>query len=129
MGSGAIEPCVQGRNGTRVGNYQRLGGIALGLRYKVLILVPAVALAMVFAIIVGIARADHFWSIILAMVIVGTAVQLGYLVGIAIRAAIGSVILKQPNGASGNKPAAPSDKEKSELDETPHNGSDGPQRP
>jgi len=66
-----------------------LAGIALGLRYKVLILVPAVALAMVFAIIVGIARADHFWSIILAMVIVGTAVQLGYLVGIAIRAAVG----------------------------------------
>ena len=66
-----------------------LAGIALGLRYKVVILVSAVVLVLIFAMIVGIARGDHFWSIILAMVIVGTAVQLGYLVGISIRAAVG----------------------------------------
>src|SRR5258707_14834069 len=69
-----------------------LAGIALGLRYKVLILVPAVTLAMIFATIIGVARADHFWSIVLAMVVLGTAVQFGYLAGIAIRAAVGSVI-------------------------------------
>jgi len=68
-----------------------LAGIALGLRYKVVILVPAVTLAMIFAMIVGTARADHFWSVILAMVILGTAVQFGYLAGIAIRAAVGSI--------------------------------------
>jgi hypothetical protein len=66
-----------------------VAGIALGLRYRVVILVPAVSLVVTFAVIVGIARHDHFWSIILAMGIVGTAVQLGYLVGIAIRGAIG----------------------------------------
>jgi hypothetical protein len=64
-------------------------GIVLGLRYRVVILAPAVSLVVTFAVIVGIARGDHFWSIILAMVIVGTAIQFGYLVGIAIRAAIG----------------------------------------
>ena len=69
-----------------------LAGIALGLRYKVLILVPAVTLAMIFAMIIGVAHADHFWSIVLAMVVLGTAVQFGYLAGIAIRAAVGSVI-------------------------------------
>jgi hypothetical protein len=37
-------------------------GIVLGLRYKILILVPAVLLAMIFAIIVGVGRADSFWS-------------------------------------------------------------------
>src|SRR5262249_13107019 len=63
-----------------------LGGIALGLRYRVVILVPAVALAMIFAMIVGIARADHVGSIVLTMVILGTGVQLGYLTGIAIHA-------------------------------------------
>ena len=68
-------------------------GIALGLRYKVLILVPAVALAMLFAMIVAIARADHFWSIVLAMVVLGTAIQFGYLAGIVIRVGVGSVIL------------------------------------
>jgi hypothetical protein len=52
-----------------------LAGIAVGLRYKVLILVPAVTLAMIFAMIIGVARADHFWSIVLAMVVLGTAVS------------------------------------------------------
>lgn len=68
-----------------------LAGIALGMRYTVVILVPAVTFAIIFAMIVGIARADHFWSIILAMATLGTAVQLGYLAGTAIRAAVGSI--------------------------------------
>jgi hypothetical protein len=68
-----------------------LAGTALGLRYKVLILVPAVFLAMTLAAIIGVGSADHFWSIVLAMVILGTAVQLGYLAGVAIRAAVGSI--------------------------------------
>jgi hypothetical protein len=66
-------------------------GIVLGLRYKILILVPAVPFAMIFAIIVGVARADSFWSIALTTVAVVTAVQLGYLAGIVIHAAIASL--------------------------------------
>lgn len=66
-----------------------LAGVVLGLRYKVLILVPAVAMAIVFAVIVGVASADHFWSIVLATVVAATSVQLGYLVGIVIRAVAG----------------------------------------
>jgi hypothetical protein len=65
-----------------------VAGIGLGLRFKVVILVPAVTFVVIFAITVGIARGDHFWSIIVAMVTVGTAVQLGYLVGIVIRAVV-----------------------------------------
>jgi|SRR5712671_5203690 hypothetical protein len=68
-----------------------LAGIALGLRYKVVILVPAVALAMTFAMIVGIARADHVGSIVLTMAILGSGVQLGYLTGIAIYAVAGPI--------------------------------------
>jgi hypothetical protein len=68
-----------------------LAGIALGLRYRVMVLVPAVTLAIIFAVTIGIARADHFWSVIFGVVILGTAVQLGYLAGIAIRAAVGSI--------------------------------------
>ena len=66
-----------------------LAGTALGLRYKVLILVPAVFVATIFAMTVAIARGDHFWSIILAIAIPGSAVQFGYLAGIVIRAAVG----------------------------------------
>jgi hypothetical protein len=59
-----------------------LVGIALGLRFKVLVLVPAIALAVILTLGVGLAHGDSRWSIILAMVIVGAAVQLGYFVGI-----------------------------------------------
>jgi len=68
-----------------------LAGIALGLRYKVLILVPAVTCAMVIAVAVGLVRADHFWPIVLAMVALAVAIQFGYFVGIFMRAAIGSI--------------------------------------
>jgi hypothetical protein len=66
-----------------------LAGTALGLRYKVFVLVPAVALAMMVAAMAGIAHGDHFGSIILAMAILGATVQFGYLIGIAMRAATG----------------------------------------
>jgi hypothetical protein len=68
-----------------------LAGITLGMRYKVVILVPLVTLAIIFAMIVGIARGDHFGSIVLAMVMLGGAVQVGYLAGTAIRATVGSI--------------------------------------
>jgi hypothetical protein len=68
-----------------------LAGIALGLRYKVLILVPAVIFAMIFAVIVGVAHADRFWSVVLTMAILATAVQFGYLAGVVLRVAIGSI--------------------------------------
>jgi hypothetical protein len=71
-----------------------LSGIALGLRYKVAILIPAVALVMLFAIIVGIARGDRFLSLILAMAIPGAAIQLGYLAGAQIRAAVDDHLIK-----------------------------------
>ncbi len=70
-----------------------LAGAALGLRYKVFVLVPAVTLAMIFAAIAGIAQGDHLGSIILAMLILGTTVQFGYLTGIAIHAAAGPISL------------------------------------
>jgi hypothetical protein len=68
-----------------------LAGAGLGLRFKVTILVPALTLTMLFAAIVGVARGDQFWLIAVAMILVGTAIQVGYLAGILIRAKIASV--------------------------------------
>ena len=68
-----------------------LVGIALGLRCKVFVLVPAITLAMVFAVVAGVAHGDQLGSIILAMAMLGTAVQFGYLTGIAIHAAAGPI--------------------------------------
>ena len=46
---------------------------------------------MLFAAIVGVTRGDQFWSIAVAMILLGTAIQVGYLAGILIRAKIASV--------------------------------------
>jgi hypothetical protein len=73
-------------------------GIVLGLRYKVLILVPAVMLATISAIIVGLAQADGFWSIVLMTVELIIAVQLGYLAGTVIHAAIGAIFSPSKGG-------------------------------
>jgi hypothetical protein len=65
-----------------------LTGILLGLRYKVLILLPAFALAAIIALTIGFARGDSFGSIILAMMVLWIAIEISYLVGIAIRATV-----------------------------------------
>jgi hypothetical protein len=69
-----------------------LAGTALGLRYKVFVLVPAVTFAILFAAMVGIAHGHRLGSIILAMLILGATVQFGYLAGIAIHAAAGPIL-------------------------------------
>jgi hypothetical protein len=65
-----------------------VAGVVLGLRYKVMILVPAVMFAMMFAVVVGIARADSALSIVLLTMALGIAVQMGYLAGIFLRAVL-----------------------------------------
>ena len=66
-------------------------GAVLGLRYKVVVLVPAVMFSMIFAVIVGVARADGLGPIVLMAVALPVAVQIGYLAGVAIRAATESI--------------------------------------
>jgi hypothetical protein len=68
-----------------------LAGAALGLRFKVMILVPALTLTMLFAAMVGVARGDKFWSIAVAMILLGTAIQVGYLAGSLVRPKIAPV--------------------------------------
>lgn len=75
-----------------------VAGTVLGLRYNVLILVPAVMCAMLFAVIVGIARADSFGSIALLTVALGAAVQLGYLAGVVLYAAVESICAGRGRG-------------------------------
>ena len=42
-----------------------VAGIALGQRFKILILVPVMSLALVGTIAAGVARADNVWSIVI----------------------------------------------------------------
>jgi hypothetical protein len=65
-----------------------LVGIAFGLRFKILILVPAITLVAILAIMVEIGRGDGFLFVALRTLMTVAAFQLGYLAGIMIHAVI-----------------------------------------
>jgi hypothetical protein len=58
-------------------------GAVLGLRYKVLILVPALLFVLLAVIGGGVARGAGIWAIALEMLVASTALQLGYVAGSA----------------------------------------------
>jgi len=63
-----------------------LVGIALAQRFKVLVLVPAIMITLLFAFVSGLARANTGWTadaLIAVTFIVG--LQIGYLLGIGVR--------------------------------------------
>ena len=62
-----------------------LFGAVLGLRLKVLILVPAIVLVASVVLGFGIAHGDSLWSYLLAMGLAITALQMGYLGGVITR--------------------------------------------
>ncbi len=59
-------------------------GAVLGHRFKILILVPTIAVGAVVAITVGIARADDVWLIGLSVILISVCLQIGYLCGAVI---------------------------------------------
>ena len=60
-----------------------LVGAVLGQRFKVQILIPAMALAVAAA--AGLAHAGTFWQILGAVFVATTDLQIGYLAGVGIR--------------------------------------------
>ena len=63
--------------------------MVLGQRFKVLILLPAIGLAIIAATGAGIAHGDHLGSIVLSVIAVTVALQIGYLIGTAVPAEVG----------------------------------------
>jgi hypothetical protein len=55
-----------------------LAGAVLGLRFKVLVLLPSTGVVLVVALGIGIATAHSFSSIALAATLCGASLQLGY---------------------------------------------------
>jgi hypothetical protein len=66
-------------------------GAALGMRFKVLIVIPAIGLALLGTAGVGIARGDSIGSVGLRMVLIATTLQLGYVAGVVLRAVLVAV--------------------------------------
>jgi hypothetical protein len=61
-------------------------GVLLGHRFKVLVLIPVIVVALIAAIALGFFRADSAWSIGVAAAGVTFALQIGYLIGSGIYA-------------------------------------------
>ena len=62
-----------------------LVGMVLGQRFKVMVLLPTIAIALVLAIGAGLARVDTVCWIVVMAAATATSLQIGYLVGIGIR--------------------------------------------
>jgi hypothetical protein len=60
-------------------------GAALGVRFKVLILIPAIGLAFIAILAGGIARSDSASAILIAFVLASICLQIGYFCGIVMQ--------------------------------------------
>lgn len=60
-------------------------GAILGLRFTVLVLVPAMIVSSIAIFGIGIAYGDSPWSMVIAVLLAITALQIGYLAGSVIQ--------------------------------------------
>jgi hypothetical protein len=60
-----------------------LVGAVLGQRFRVLVLIPAMALAVTAA--AGVTYAGTFWQILEAALVATTSLQIGYFAGVGVR--------------------------------------------
>jgi hypothetical protein len=71
-------------------------GATLSLRFKFLILLPAIGL-LVGTAAVGIANGDRVGAVVLTIVLTAAALQIGYAFGLVTRAVIASLGAPEPN--------------------------------
>jgi hypothetical protein len=76
-----------------------LVGVALGLRFKFMILFPAISFAVIGVVVVGIANGNHIGPVVLTIVLVSVALQIGYFFGLLARGAIASLGTRERNPA------------------------------
>jgi hypothetical protein len=68
-------------------------GATLGFRFKVLILFPAMGLVTLGVVSIGIARGDHGYEVILAIILIAAVLQIGYLLGTVARAVVAFTVV------------------------------------
>ena len=56
-------------------------GVMLGLRFKVFVLIPGIAVSSITGLAMGIGRGDSIWSSLLVTLLAITALQIGYIAG------------------------------------------------
>jgi hypothetical protein len=60
-------------------------GAVLGMRFKVLILIPAIGFALIVIIVDGIARGTNVYGILIAGIVASACLQIGYIFSIVTR--------------------------------------------
>ncbi len=83
-----------------------LVGAALGQRFKVLVLMPALAIVLVLAVATGVTHALTAWSMVLMVATTATCLQVGYFVGIGIRPVLEAAISRNSSSPSSVKTPA-----------------------
>ena len=73
-----------------------IGG-TLSLRFRFLILFPAIGLAVAGTAVVGIQHGDHVGAVMLTIALVAAPLQIGYLFGLVTRAVIASLGVPERN--------------------------------
>ena len=72
-------------------------GATLSVRFKFLILFPAIGLAVAGTAVVGIQHGDHVGAVMLTIALVAAPLQIGYLFGLVTRVAIASLGVPERN--------------------------------
>jgi hypothetical protein len=67
-----------------------LAGVALGLRFRVLVLIPTIAGVLALASGIGVVHHDGFWTTMLCGALAVTSLQIGYLTGAGFRYGLGA---------------------------------------
>jgi len=81
-----------------------LTGAVLGMRFKVLVLLPAIAAVLPIALGAGIVRDHAFGPAMLIGVAAVASLQIGYLAGVGVRHALAVARLRGLRGASVGSP-------------------------
>jgi hypothetical protein len=60
-------------------------GATLGFRFNVMVLFPAIGLALLYVACIEVGRGDNAGQVVLTMVFTAAALQVGYFVGVVLR--------------------------------------------
>jgi hypothetical protein len=81
-------------------------GVALGQRFKVMVLMPAIAIVLVLAVGSGVTHAQTAWSIIVTAFLAAVCLQIGYLTGIFVHHVYVAALSRRSSSLSSPKTTA-----------------------
>ena len=82
-----------------------LVGAVLGQRFKIIVLIPAFAILLSFAVGTGLAHAQTGWSIVLLAIAAAISLQTGYLFGIFVHHILTTASSKRSSSLTSTNPA------------------------